>query len=110
MLDNLQLQNPDGRLKGRGVWVHGSRPQTRLDFELTAANLGQLVSRLGYGEVIRRGTARLAGDLQWAGPLTVIHYPSLTGQMSVEAGKGQFNKLEPGVGKLLGLLSLQALP
>lgn len=110
VLDNLQLQNPDGRLKGRGVWVHGSRPQTRLDFELTAANLGQLVSRLGYGEVIRRGTARLAGDLQWAGPLTVIHYPSLTGQMSVEAGKGQFNKLEPGVGKLLGLLSLQALP
>ncbi|MBU3696621.1 YhdP family protein [Dechloromonas sp.] len=110
VLDNLQLNNPDGRLKGRGVWVHGSRPQTRLDFELTAANLGQLVSRLGYGEVIRRGTARLAGDLQWAGPLTVIHYPSLTGQMSVEAGKGQFNKLEPGVGKLLGLLSLQALP
>ena len=110
VLDNLQLNNPDGRLKGRGVWVHGSRLQTRLDFELTAANLGQLVSRLGYGEVIRRGTARLAGDLQWAGPLTVIHYPSLTGQMSVEAGKGQFNKLEPGVGKLLGLLSLQALP
>ena len=110
VLDTLQLQNPDGRLKGRGVWVHGSRPQTRLDFELTAANLGQLVSRLGYGEVIRRGTARLAGDLQWAGPLTVIHYPSLTGQMSVEAAKGQFNKLEPGVGKLLGLLSLQALP
>lgn len=110
VLDTLQLQNPDGRLKGRGVWVHGARPQTRLDFELTASNLGQLVSRLGYGEVIRRGTARLAGDLQWAGPLMVIHYPSLNGQMSVEAGKGQFNKLEPGVGKLLGLLSLQALP
>ena len=96
VLDNLQLQNPDGRLKGRGVWVHGSRPQTRLDFELTASNLGQLVSRLGYGEVIRRGTARLAGDLQWAGPLMAIHYPSLTGQMAVEAGKGQFNKAGAG--------------
>ena len=110
LLETLQLQNPDGGLRGRGVWVRGSRPQTRLDFELTAGNLGQLVNRLGYGDVIRRGTARLAGDLQWAGPLTAIHYPSLTGQMSVEAGKGQFNKLEPGVGKLLGLLSLQALP
>ena len=30
--------------------------------------------------------------------------------MTVEAEKGQFNKLEPGVGKLLGLISLQSLP
>lgn len=110
VLETLQLQNPDGQLKGRGVWVTGNRPQTRLDFELTSGNLGQLVARLGYGDVMKRGTARLAGDLQWAGPLTTIHYPTLTGQMTVEAGKGQFNKLEPGVGKLLGLLSLQALP
>jgi uncharacterized protein YhdP len=28
----------------------------------------------------------------------------------VEAARGQFNKLEPGVGKLLGILSLQSLP
>ena len=30
--------------------------------------------------------------------------------MTVPAEKGQFNKLEPGVGKLLGLISLQSLP
>ena len=59
---------------------------------------------------MRRGTATLKGDLQWFGPLTGIDYPSLSGQMSVEAAKGQFNKLEPGVGKLLGLISLQSLP
>jgi uncharacterized protein YhdP len=39
-----------------------------------------------------------------------IDYPSLTGQLTVDAEKGQFNKLEPGVGKLLGLISLQSLP
>jgi uncharacterized protein YhdP len=52
----------------------------------------------------------LVGGLQWNGPLTSIHYPSLSGQMTVDAEKGQFNKLEPGVGKLLGLISLQSLP
>lgn len=109
-LETLNLQNPDGALKGKAVWSNGSRHATRLDFELTAKDIGRLLDRLGYADAVRRGTARLTGELQWAGPLTAIHYPSLTGQMTVDAQKGQFNKLEPGVGKLLGLISLQSLP
>ncbi|HEX7558837.1 MAG TPA: AsmA-like C-terminal region-containing protein, partial [Usitatibacter sp.] len=34
----------------------------------------------------------------------------LAGTIKVEAHKGQFAKIEPGAGKLLGLLSLQSLP
>ena len=109
-LDTLNLQNPDAVLKGKGVWNNTGRHQTRLDFELTAKDAGKLLDRLGYGDTVRRGTARLAGDLQWSGPLTGLHYPTLSGQLTVAAQKGQFNKLEPGVGKLLGLISLQSLP
>ena len=109
-LDNLSLQNPDGGLKGKGIWINNGRHQTRLDFELTARDAGKLLDRLGYMDAVRRGKAKMVGDLQWNGPLTAIHYPSMTGQMTVEAEKGQFNKLEPGVGKLLGLISLQSLP
>ncbi len=109
-LDTLSLQNPDGALKGRGIWVNNGRHQTRLEFDLAAKDIGKLLDRLGYADTVRRGSAKLSGDLQWSGPLTGIHYPSLSGQMTVEAEKGQFNKLEPGVGKLLGLISLQSLP
>lgn len=109
-LDNLSIQNADGSLKGKGVWLNTGRHQTRLDFELAAKDIGKLLDRLGYADTVRRGTAKLKGDLQWSGPLTGLHYPSLGGQLSVEAEKGQFNKLEPGVGKLLGLISLQSLP
>lgn len=109
-LDNLSLQNPDGGLKGKGIWANVGRNQTRLDFELNARDIGKMLDRLGYADTVRRGSAKLAGNLQWSGPLTDIHYPSLTGQLTVDAEKGQFNKLEPGVGKLLGLISLQSLP
>ena len=109
-LDALNLQNPDGALKGKGVWNNTGRHQTRLDFELTAKDVGKLLDRLGFDDSVRRGTARLTGDLQWGGPPTGIHYPSLSGQLNVNVEKGQFNKLEPGVGKLLGLISLQSLP
>lgn len=51
----------------------------------------------------------MSGSLEWDGPPTTIHYPTLSGKLLLNAEKGQFNKLEPGVGKLLGLLSLQSL-
>ncbi|MDP3538648.1 MAG: YhdP family protein [Azonexus sp.] len=109
-LDLLNLQNSDGGLKGKATWLNVGRHQTRLDFELTAKDVGKMLERLGYVDAVRRGTAKMSGEMHWNGPLTGIHYPSLTGQMTVNAEKGQFNKLEPGVGKLLGLISLQSLP
>ena len=39
-----------------------------------------------------------------------LHYPSLGGRFNVNIGRGQFLQAEPGVAKLLGVLSLQALP
>lgn len=109
-LDSVTLANPDGRLAGSGQWRPGTRQQTDLDFRLEARDIGQLASRLGYGEVVRGGKAVLAGKVVWRGAPTHIHYPSLTGTLMVEAEDGQFRKLNPGMGRLLGVLSLQALP
>jgi uncharacterized protein YhdP len=39
-----------------------------------------------------------------------VHYPSLQGQFQIRMGRGQFLKADPGVAKLLGVLSLQGLP
>ena len=109
-LEALSLQNPDGALKGKAQWNSVGGHHTRLGFELTSGDIGKLLERLGYPGAVKRGSASLKGDLEWDGPLTGIHYPSLTGQMEVAAAKGQFAKVDPGLGKLLGLLSLQSLP
>lgn len=113
-LERLELNNPDGSLRGQGIWEKprqkGGAHHTGLEFDLQARDAGKLLERLGYPEGLRRGTAKLSGQLQWNGPLSVIDYASLSGQLRLEAERGQFNKLEPGVGKLLGLISLQSLP
>lgn len=108
-LDVLNLKNPDGSLRSHGVWRNTGRQQMRLDFDLAATDAGKLLDRLGYGDGVRRGAGGLSGMLEWDGPPTSIHYPSLSGKLQLNAEKGQFNKLDPGVGKLLGLLSLQSL-
>ena len=109
-LDSVALANPDGRLSGAGRWVPGEPAQTELDFRLEADDIGRFLTRVGYAEAVRGGRAVLAGKLDWHGAPTRIHYPSLSGAFTLEAHNGQFRQLEPGVGRLLGVLSLQSLP
>lgn len=108
-LDTLNLKNSDALFRGRGAWRNAGQQQMHLDFDLAASDLGKLLDRLGYGDSIKRGTGGLNGSLDWNGPPTAIDYPSLSGKLAVIAEKGQFNKIDPGVGKLLGLISLQSL-
>lgn len=109
-LDKVQLANPHGNLSGSGKWQFGNGNRTQLDFKLDSSDIGKLLDRLGYPGAVRGGTAQLSGKIGWNGPPVDLDYATLTGEMVVDAGKGQFVKLDPGVGKLLGLISLQSLP
>ena len=109
-LERFGLSNPDGRLSGSGEWRTTGRQATQLDFDLQVADIGRFSRRLGYEDVVRGGKATLGGQLRWLGAPTRIDYPTLAGRMTLSAEAGQFNQLEPGVGRLLGILSLQALP
>jgi uncharacterized protein YhdP len=108
---HVELRNDDATLSGDGRWRPASgAADTRLEFKLAALSIERLLDRLGYPDAVRRGTANAEGTLSWSGPPTAIHYPTLAGEVKFEAAGGQFNKLEPGVGRLLGVLSLQSLP
>jgi uncharacterized protein YhdP len=110
-LERLRVVNPDATLNIEGLWQGWlSQPRTMVNLKLEVSDIGKLLARLGQPEAIRRGTAKLEGPLSWSGDPTEIDYPSLSGNFVVEASKGQFVKLNPGVGKLLGILSLQSLP
>ena len=106
-MEKLAITNPDGILASDGVWQDGG---TQLNFKLDVSDIGKMLERLGYVDAVRRGTAKLEGKVSWAGAPTRIDHASLDGTLKAEAARGQFNKLEPGVGRLLGILSLQSLP
>ncbi len=110
-IERLRVTNPEATLTLDGLWQMGAAPpRTQVSLRLETSDAGKLLVRLGYPEGVRRGTAKLEGALSWAGPPSDIDFPTLTGNLVLEAAKGQFVKLEPGIGKLLGILSLQALP
>jgi len=109
------VKNDDGTLEGQGRWRLLSLPltaptsDTQFDFKLHARSVERFLNRIGYPNTVRRGTADLGGRLSWAGAPHEFDIASLNGQLSLDTRDGQFNKLEPGVGRLLGILSLQSI-
>jgi uncharacterized protein (TIGR02099 family) len=110
-IDKLALTNPDGALKATGRWVtRDGKSNTGMNFTLDIDDAGHLLDRLGFPGTLRRGKGTLSGDIGWAGLPYALDIPSLSGQIQMNVGGGQFLKQDPGAAKLLGVLSLQALP
>lgn len=110
-IERLRLANPESTFTLDGLWQVGpAQPRTQVNIQLEVSDIGKLLARLGYPEGVQRGTAKLEGSVAWAGAPFELDYSTLAGNVAVEAAKGQFVKLEPGIGKLLGILSLQSLP
>jgi uncharacterized protein (TIGR02099 family) len=110
-IQKLRINNPDSTLVVDGAWQSRlDQPRTQINLQLETGDIGKLLLRLGYPEGVRGGSAKLQGALSWPGGPQDFGYPALSGNLMLEAAKGQFARLEPGIGKLLGILSLQALP
>ena len=111
-LDKINASNPNGTLAGSGTWqVAGGRNRTQLSFRIESNDVGKLLERVGYPNTVRAGTAQMDGKLGWNSTPVDLDYETLSGELNLEAAKGQFVKLDPGAaGKLLGLISLQGLP
>jgi uncharacterized protein (TIGR02099 family) len=110
-INRLSLVNPDGDLKAAGKWLtRDGKSNTSLNFTLDIADAGRLLDRFGFPDTLKRGKGKLAGDIAWMGLPYSLDIPSLSGQIQLNVEAGQFLKQDPGAAKLLGVLSLQALP
>jgi uncharacterized protein YhdP len=110
-LDHLSLSNPDGVLSVDGKWkMSANEAQTQAHFKLEISDAGNMLARTGYPDSVRDGSGKMEGTFAWPGAPWMYSNARLNGNLSLDTGKGQFLQIDPGVGKLLSILSLQALP
>ncbi|WP_309831966.1 YhdP family protein [Paracidovorax wautersii] len=116
-LGRFNLIAPEATLTSSGRWGlvpgtsgEGAQRRTVMDFRLDIRDSGDLLSRFGMDGVVRRGKGRMEGQIAWMGAPISPDYRSMTGQMNVNVESGQFLKADPGLAKLLSVLSLQSLP
>ena len=110
-IEKLDITSPHAQWRSTGSWRRtGTGALTSMTVGLDVPSLNGLLGQFGYGDYVTRGTGRLEGKLAWPGHPHDFSTSILSGSLEVRAQRGQFAKLEPGAGKLLGLLSLQSLP
>jgi uncharacterized protein (TIGR02099 family) len=122
-LNRLGLVTPEAQLSGSGNWsevggtfmtVPGGAASARrravLNFKLDVSDGGALLERLGTGKAMRGGKGQLNGQVAWLGSPLALDFATLSGNVAVAIESGQFLKADPGAARLLGVLSLQALP
>lgn len=109
-IQKLVLSNPESTLSADGIWQSwAARPSINVNLRLETSDLGRYLDRMGYPKIMRSGVAKLEGKVGWVGSPQSPDLPTLTGELRLAVEKGQFLKADPGVAKLLGVLSLQSL-
>lgn len=126
-LNKLALTMPEASFSASGNWAPvgaqpvppggprqqarpGEQRRTAMKFRLDMADAGQLLTRMGMKDVVRRGRGQMEGTVSWLGSPMAMDHRSLAGSFRVNVEAGQFLKADPGLAKLLSVLSLQSLP
>lgn len=119
-LNKFNITLPEALLTATGDWLavnvagprlaHAEQRRSVMNFRLDIADSGELLKRFGMDGVLRRGKGRMEGQIAWTGSPLSLDIPTLSGQFNVNVEAGQFIKADPGIAKLLGVLSLQSLP
>ncbi|MGD9841610.1 MAG: AsmA-like C-terminal region-containing protein, partial [Steroidobacteraceae bacterium] len=109
--DALRISDSSFTGAGTGSWlqtVDGSLSTLALTLEST--DVRATLRQLNYGEFIAAKRGKLVANLQWPDGLDENLLGRSSGTLTVQVDEGQLLNVEPGAGRVLGLLSIAALP
>jgi uncharacterized protein YhdP len=73
-------------------------------------DLRSAMQQLNYADFIEARHGKLHADLQWPGGIDENFLGRASGAIELQVDDGQLLNLQPGAGRVLGLLSIAALP
>jgi uncharacterized protein YhdP len=98
------------RIAGSGSWTQdGNGQKTAVSLEAVGDNLGEFLRHLGYSSTLDKAPAEARLELSWPGDPGSPPVSDLTGTVEAELGEGSLLDVDPGVGRMLGVLNLNAL-
>lgn len=110
-IEQLQMRAPKQRIDVSGEWTgRDAAARTRLGVLIDSDDFGALLAGLGYGGQLAGGKGSARFDAGWPGSPARFSLGTLDGALKLDARDGQLIGVEPGAGRVLGLLSLAQLP
>jgi uncharacterized protein (TIGR02099 family) len=111
---NLLARDESFTIEGDAGWIvddqDASGQRSFVNARLASNDVGKTMQRLNYEPGIVGQDMEILLDLQWPGGPKADYLEKLNGDVSVRFGPGQLNDVEPGPGRVFGLMSIVALP
>ncbi len=109
--EKIDASSDQVRLKASGEWLRDAGGQ-RSDFDINIASesLGDLLHSMDFASPVEGGQTLVTLNAWWPGPPAAFALSRLNGQVEFSVVDGNISSASPGSGRLLGLLSIQALP
>ena len=83
---------------------------SRFSAAVTGEDLGDILEMFKFQSGILGGQTLVKLNLNWLGSPADFEWDRLAGDLDVSIGSGQIIEVDPGAGRLVGLLSLRSLP
>ena len=110
-LSEVTLDADDLQVAMSGTWrMADGGPRSEVELFATGEDVGAVLENLGLTNALGHGQGTLAGELAWRGAPFRIDLASLQGWLAVDLRDGLLRKVDPGLGRLIGLLSVDRLP
>ena len=107
----LTIKSPQMAIQASGSWRgNGGASTSRLQLQLEANDLGDMLESLGFAGLIAGGRTEVTSTLQWPGSPGAFDMAILDGELDARVGEGRILDVEPGAGRIFGLLSLREIP
>lgn len=110
-VQQLALRSPGQKIDVQGDWLgRGAAARTQLSAGIDSQDLGGLLDDFGFKGQVRGGKGKVEFDAGWSGSPADFALSKMEGNLRIAARDGQLLEVEPGAGRVLGLLSLTQLP
>lgn len=110
-LEKFTIKSAFVDASGSAYWhYHPKKQSTEVTMKVDSKNYGDLLTSLGFASIIENGEANFSGDFTWDGGFGDFSWGILNGVVTMDISNGVFTKVDPGAGRLLGILSIESLP
>ena len=94
-----------------GEWLRsGNVSSAKLKFDLLSPDLAAVLKSLGYAQTLTAKSSKASGELSWIPATGGIAWEQARGTIGLAFEKGTLKAVDPGAGRVLGLLNFYALP
>jgi uncharacterized protein (TIGR02099 family) len=110
-IEQLVIKPRSTTITARGGWfVSGTEQSSNVQVHVESKNIGHTLRALDYVGGIDKGKGSADLELRWPGSFVEVDASQMQGKLNISLKDGYLLDVDPGAGRMFGMLSIQTLP